>query len=49
MVNAVFFLEIFSVCSENNMKHTNKLCEQNAELFNVKAGDTYANHCALKY
>jgi hypothetical protein len=30
------------------MKHVNTLCEQNAEIFHVKAGGTYSNHYAVK-
>jgi hypothetical protein len=41
------FKEIIAIYSENHMKHTNTLCRQNAELFNVKAGGTYNNQCAL--
>jgi hypothetical protein len=26
------------VCHENSMKHTNRLCEQNSQLLNIKAG-----------
>lgn len=28
-------------------KHTNKICGQNAELFNVKPGDRYTYHWVL--
>jgi len=37
--------EIIVVCSQS---HTNGLCEQNAELLNVKPGGTYSNHWALR-
>jgi hypothetical protein len=30
------------------MKHTNTICGQNAELFNVKPGGRHTYHCALK-
>ena len=39
--------EIIAVCSQLHTKHINKLCGQNVELLNVKAGGTYSNHWAL--
>jgi hypothetical protein len=42
------FKEIIAVYCENHTKSVNKLCEQNAELFIVKAGGTYSYHWALK-
>jgi hypothetical protein len=29
------------------MKHTNVLCEQNAEFCNIKVGGKYSNHSAV--
>jgi hypothetical protein len=40
--------ETIAVYCENYMKHTNTLCEQNAEFQYVKTGGTYSNHWALK-
>jgi hypothetical protein len=37
-----------SVYCENHKEHTDTLCGQNAEVWCVKAGDTYINHWALK-
>jgi hypothetical protein len=42
----MLYSEIMAVCSQIHTKHINKLCEQNAELFNVKSGGTYSNHWA---
>jgi hypothetical protein len=36
------------VYSENRMKHTDILCRENGENFNVEAGGAYSNHCNLK-
>jgi hypothetical protein len=33
---------------ENHTKHTNTLCEHNAEIWYLTAGGTYSNHWALK-
>jgi hypothetical protein len=45
----MLFKEIIADYFKNHVKHMNTLCEQNAELFNVKAdGGTYSNHCALR-
>jgi hypothetical protein len=30
------------------MKHMPTLCEQNAEFLDVKASDTYTNHCDVQ-
>jgi hypothetical protein len=40
--------ETVAVCCENRTEHTGTLCEQNAELQNVKAGGVYSYHCAGK-
>jgi len=40
--------EIIAVCSQMHTKHINTLCGQNVELLNVKPGDTYGGHLALK-
>jgi hypothetical protein len=42
------FKEIIAVYSENHIKPTNRLCGQNAELLNVKAGGTYSYQRVLK-
>jgi hypothetical protein len=34
----VLFRETVAVYCENHMEHINTLCEQNGDLFNVKAG-----------
>jgi hypothetical protein len=44
----MLFREIIAVYSADYMKHTNTLCEQNAELLIVKASGTYSYHWALK-
>jgi hypothetical protein len=44
----MLYREIIAVCSEIHTKHTNTLCGQNVEFFNVKLGGTYSNHWALK-
>jgi hypothetical protein len=42
------FKDIITDYFENDMKHMNTLCEQNAERFSVKADGTYSNRCALR-
>jgi len=42
----MLYSEIMAVCSQIHTKHINKLCGQNAELFNVKSGGTYNNQWA---
>jgi hypothetical protein len=44
----MLFRETVAVYCENRTEHTNTLCGQNADLFNVKADDTYSFRCALK-
>jgi hypothetical protein len=44
----MLYEEIIAVCSEIHTKHTNTLCGQNVEFFNVKLGGTYSDHWALK-
>jgi hypothetical protein len=44
----MLFEEIIAFCSENHMKPISTFCRQNAELFNVKVGGSYNDHCALK-
>jgi hypothetical protein len=39
--------KITTVDCDGHMKHINILFEQNSELFNVKAGNTYSYHCTL--
>ena len=36
----MLYREIIAVCSQIHTEHTNALCGQNVELFNVKAGGT---------
>ena len=36
------------VCSDIHTEHIHTLCGQNVELLNVKPGDTYSVHLALK-
>jgi hypothetical protein len=36
----MLFRETVAVYSENHMEHTNTLCGQNAEIFNVQVGGT---------
>jgi hypothetical protein len=43
----MLFWETMSVYCENDMKHTDALCVQNAEFLWVKAGGTYRNHWVL--
>jgi hypothetical protein len=42
------FKEIIAFYSQNDTKLINTICEQNAELMNVKAGGAYSYHWALK-
>jgi hypothetical protein len=44
----MLFGETVAVYCENHTKHTNSLCEQNAELYYIKVGGTYSNHWTLK-
>ena len=43
----MLYWKIIAVCSEIHIKHINKLCGQNVELLNVKAGSTYSDHLDL--
>jgi hypothetical protein len=43
----MLYSEIIAVCSEIHTKHINTLGGQNVELWNVKHGGTYSNHCAI--
>jgi len=43
----MLYREIIAVCSQIHTENKNKLCGQNVELLNVKAGGTYVNHWAL--
>jgi hypothetical protein len=36
----MLFREVMAVCSEYRIKPINKMCEQNAELFDIKADGT---------
>jgi len=45
----MLYREIIAVCSQFHTKHINALCEQNVELFKVKPGGTYSDHCELKF
>ena len=42
----MLYREIIAVCSEIHKQHINKLCGQNTEFLNVKAGGTYSDHWA---
>jgi hypothetical protein len=44
----MWFREIADFYSGNHMKPISTLCEQSAELLNVKVGGTYSKHCAVK-
>jgi hypothetical protein len=44
----MLFRETVPVYCENRTEHTDTLCEQNAESFNVKAYGTYSDHSALR-
>jgi hypothetical protein len=39
--------ETVAVYCENHTEHTDTLCGQTAEVFNVKPGGIYSNHCDL--
>jgi len=34
-------MKIMIVCSKSHIKHSNRLCGQNAEILNVAVGGTY--------
>jgi hypothetical protein len=38
---SVLFKEMIVVCSESHTRPINTLCDQNAEVMNVKAGGSY--------
>jgi hypothetical protein len=44
----MLFRETVAVYIENHTEHTNTLCGQNAEFWNVKAGGIHIYHWALK-
>jgi hypothetical protein len=44
----MLFGETVAVYCENHTEHTDTLCEQNAEIYYVKAGGTYSNQWILK-
>jgi len=44
----MLYREIIAVCSEIHTKHINTPCGQYAEFVNVKPGDTYSDHWAVK-
>ena len=44
----MMYSEIMADCSQIHTKHTNILCGQNVEFFNVKSGGTYSDHWALE-
>jgi hypothetical protein len=44
----MLFGETVAVYCENHTEHTNTLCGQNEEFWDVKASGTYTNHQALK-
>jgi translation initiation factor IF-1 len=41
----MLFRKIIAVYCENRTEHTNRLCWQNEELFNVKVSGTYSYQC----
>jgi hypothetical protein len=43
----MLFRETVAVYCENHTEHTNTIFGENPELWYVKAGGTYNNHCAL--
>ena len=44
----MLYREVIAVCSHIHTKHINTLCGLKVELFNVKPGGTYSDHCVLK-
>ena len=40
--------DVIVVRCRNHMEHTNTICGQNEQLFNVKTGGTYIYHCGLQ-
>ena len=44
----MLYSEIIAVFSQIHTKHINTLCGQNVEFVNVKPGDTFSDHWALK-
>ena len=44
----MLYREIIAVCSQIHTKHTNTLCGQKVVFVNVKSGDTYSDHWAVK-
>ena len=44
----MLYREIIAVCSQIHKEHTNTLCGQMVEFFNIKPFDTNSNHWALK-
>jgi hypothetical protein len=40
-------LEVNTEKTNKSTKHTNALCGQNAEFYDVKSGGTYSNRCTL--
>jgi hypothetical protein len=43
----MLYMETIAVCSQIHTKHIHTLCEQKAELLNVKLGGTYSDHWAI--
>jgi hypothetical protein len=43
----MLFGETVAVYCENHTEHTDTLCGQNAELFNVKSDGMYGYHCTF--
>jgi hypothetical protein len=43
----ILFREIIPVYSDSHIKHMYKIFRQNADLLNIKSGDTYTKHCIL--
>jgi hypothetical protein len=44
----MLFRETVAVYCKNHMEHTNTVCEEESEIYNIKAGGTYSNHRALR-
>ena len=43
----MLYREIIAVCSKIHTKHINTLRWQNMELFDVKSGGTFSDHCVV--
>ena len=43
----MLYREVIAVCFEIHTEHEKTLGGQNVELFNIKSGGTYGDHCAV--